>query len=331
MKKKLLLLTLISINYTYTQEKKPTLRSLNVLTMREGQSGSHSVTTIDQLIRHINKHNEVPIQTHIDIDKQIYSVYRGIQLSQEDTVVAIFSRGYAKTNTYGENGNFLMRGACALSAYIQFKDAIVTGIPLISFDYDDSKNGFSFGQQNAVTALKTVYDSVLAANPEAHIILIGDCRGGKAALELLTQNPKNLAAVILMAPFTSARQLSDRIAENHLPYLPLSKKILHTFFQTYFTKYDPKQDTLASRLHLIDPSTPILIAHRDSDTLVSNSTIAFLEEQLKSTGNEHVHSIIVQDRTFDHSMLTGNADIRRAINQFLHKYGLPHHPDFVEK
>lgn len=331
MKKSILFLAFIQLSNSSAQEIRPTLKSLNTLTMRSGQSGSHKVLSIDQLIRHINKYNEVPILSHIDIDAEIYSVYRGIQLSDEDTIVALFSRGYAKTNTFGKNGNFLMRGACALSAYIQFKDAIINGIPLISFDYDDSKNGFSFGQKNAVTALKTVYDAILAANPRAQIILIGDCRGGKAALELLTQNPKNLAAVILMAPFTSARQLTDRIAENHLRYLPLGKKILHRFFQTYFTQYDPKQDTLASRLHLIDPTTPILIAHRDSDTLVSNSTIAFLEEQLKATGNEHVQSIIVQDRSFDHSMLTGNTDIQQAINQFLYKYGLPHHPDFVQK
>ena len=271
---------------------KPTVHTINSLTMYPGAAEICTTQSIHQIIYHINKKNAVPDKSYVKIDDQLYTIARGIEVSSNDSVVAIFSRGYAKTNDYGTNGNFLMRGACALSAHIQFKDTIVHGIPLISFDYDDSKKGFAFGQESELEILELVYETVLSKNPSAQIILIGDCRGAKVVLELLTKKPRNIAAAILMAPFTSARDLTNKIAENYLSYIPLSKTILHNFFKLYFPSYKAKKDDLVKRLNQIDPTLP-------------------------------------KDKDFDHSMMTGNLEVRQAINRFLRDYSLPHHPAYA--
>ena len=308
---------------------KPTVHTINSLTMYPGAAEICTTQSIHQIIYHINKKNAVPDKSYVKIDDQLYTIARGIEVSSNDSVVAIFSRGYAKTNDYGTNGNFLMRGACALSAHIQFKDTIVHGIPLISFDYDDSKKGFAFGQESELEILELVYETVLSKNPSAQIILIGDCRGAKVVLELLTKKPRNIAAAILMAPFTSARDLTNKIAENYLSYIPLSKTILHNFFKLYFPSYKAKKDDLVKRLNQIDPTLPILIANREHDTLVTAATVKNLIKALEQQGNTSIRTVTVKDKDFDHSMMTGNLEVRQAINRFLRDYSLPHHPAYA--
>jgi dienelactone hydrolase len=292
--------------------------------MRATHSPHHSykITSLDQLVRYINVINEVPYRAHIEINDQLYTIFRGIHINSRDNIVFIFSRGYAKTNIPGTNDNFIQRGACATAAYTQFKDGIVVNAPIISFDYDDGRDGFSFGQTNAINALQTVYDAVLEKNPSANIVLIGDCHGAKVALEIAVRHPKNLKALILMAPFISAHDLTNMIADNYLSYLPFSRTLLHQFFKFYFSQYNEKKDLLEKRLRHISSDLPIFIAHRASDTLISMETIQKLEAILKKTGNTKLHLLVVKDSTYPHSKLTGNKEVQAGIHAFLRQYGL---------
>lgn len=305
---------------------KPHLHTLNTLTMRQSSSAQpkYPLATIDELVRYINSSNEIPFRTHLEINQVLHTVYRGVHICSRDTTVFIFSRGYAKTNIPGTNDNFIQRGACATAAYIQLRDHIVNDAPIISFDYDDSKDGFSFGQTNEINALEIVYNAVLEKNPTARIILIGDCRGGKVALELAIRQPPNLQALILMAPFISARDLTNMIADHYIAYLPLSRALLHNFFKWYFPRYNEKEDTLSTRLKQVPATLPIFIAHREQDTLVSMQTIKKLTRRLQKTGNKDVHLLTIQDTSYEHSMLTGNLQIQQGINIFLKEHGLPY-------
>ncbi len=307
------------------------LHTLNTLTMRRASSlrPKYKIVTIDQLVRYINSNHEIPFRTHLEINNILHTVYRGIHISPKDTTVFIFSRGYAKTNIPGTNDNFIQRGACATAAHIQLRDHIVTDAPLISFDYDDSKNGFSFGQTNEINALELIYNGVLEKNPAATIVLIGDCRGGKVALELAIKRPPNLKALILMAPFTSARDLTNMIADHYISYLPFSRALLHHFFRFYFPRYNQKEDTLAKRLKYVPADLPIFIAHRQEDTLVSMETIKKLTRSLKKTGNPDVRLVTIQDTSYPHSMLTGNQAVQYGINTFLKDHGLPYYNELV--
>ncbi len=302
------------------------LHSCNTLTIRLTPTNhhSHKIIPIEQLVRTINATNEVPYRSYIEINTILHTVYRGVQITPQDDTVFIFSRGYARSTIPGTNDNFIQRGACATAAHLQLRDHIVNNAPLISFDYDDSKDGFSFGQTNAIIILQAVYDAVLEKNPNARIVLIGDCRGAKVALELITQPQKNLKALILMTPFISARDLIDRIAGKYLSYLPLSHKILHRFFKFYFPNYNEKLDSLEKRLVNFPLDLPTFIAHRESDTLVGHHTIRKLEKILTTIGSKNVELLIVQDTTYSHSRLTENKEVQESINTFLKKYGLPY-------
>lgn len=307
------------------------LHTLNTLTLRKSSSPEpkYTIATIDELVRYINSHNEIPFRTHLEINNVLHTVYRGVHISPRDTTVFIFSRGYAKTNIPGTNDNFIQRGACATAAYIQLRDHIVTDAPLISFDYNDSKDGFSFGQTNEINALELVYNAVLEKNPTALIVLIGDCRGGKVALEFAIRKPHNLKALILMAPFISARDLTNMIADHYISYLPLSRTLLHNFFKWYFPRYNEKEDTLAQRLQQVPTTLPIFIAHREQDTLVSMQTIKKLTRRLKKSGNKDIHLLVIQDSSYPHSMLTGDLQVQQGINLFLKEHDLPYYKELA--
>ncbi len=301
------------------------LHRINALTMRAVAQPPRGImaTSIEQLVRTIYLQNSVPHHTLLLIDKRYFMVHRGIEIGPADTHIFIFSRGYAKATTPGTNDDFIQRGAAAKAAYIQLENKIIPHqYPLISFDYDDGREGFAFGQSKEINILQTVFDAVVDKNPAAAITLMGDCRGGKVALEVATRKPKNLHSLILMAPFISSREITDNIALHHLSYLPYSRAILHQFFKVYFKNYREDADTLRQRLSLIDPQLPIFIAHRMNDQLVSTSTIQRLVDELRQAGNKNVQVLISQDASEPHSKLTVIDEIKHGIAQFMQRYGI---------
>lgn len=299
------------------------LYRINALTVRQMKNPPIGITasSIEQLVRTIYLHNAVPHHTLLSINDTYFMVYRGLELLPSDRKVFIFSRGYAKTTEPGTNEDFIQRGAAAKSAYIQLQDNIIPpDYPLISFDYDDGRYGFAFGQQREIRTLQTVYDAVLHSNPDIEVVLIGDCRGAKVALEIAANRPANLRALILMAPFVSGRHITDRIAAQHLSYLPAHKDILHNFFKLYFKTYKESLDTLHQRLSHIDPRLPIFIGHRIYDELISTDSIHQLIEHLRQTGNKTIHLATTEDRSEPHSKMTEMAEIQHGIAQFIQKY-----------
>ncbi len=297
----------------------------NALTIRMVETPPQGirVSTIEQLVRTIHLHKAVPQHTLLSINSRYFIVHRGLELHNQDKKVFIFSRGYAKTTQPGTNDDFIQRGAAAKAAYVQLQDNIVPyDYPLVSFDYDDGRDGFAFGQHKEINTLQTVYKAVLQKHPNIDIILIGDCRGGKVALEVATHKPDNLQALILMAPFISGRDITNNIATQHLKYLPYNKHILHLFFKMYFKTYNDKKDNLAQRLSHIDLKLPIYIAHRANDALISIDTINTIVSSLRQSGNKNVHFLVTNDTSESHSKLTGVPEIRDGIAQFMHQYDI---------
>lgn len=326
--KSFLLFALVICYFSYTHTHSQFVNELyrmNALTIRKLESPPHgiSISSIEQLVRTIYLHDAVPHHTLLSINNQYFMVYRGIELYDHDKKVFIFSRGYAKTTEPGTNDDFIQRGAAAKSAYIQLQDNIVPpDHPLISFDYDDGRYGFAFGQKREIETLQTVYQAVLHRNPHIDIIIIGDCRGAKVALEIATRRPKNLRGLILMAPFVSGRDLTNNIAMHHLKYLPLQKKILNKFFRIYFKNYRKELDTLAHRLYRIDRNLPIFVGHRLYDELISTDSINTLIGHLRQSGNPHVHLVTTEDKNEPHSKMTEIPEIKQGIAQFMHHHSL---------
>ncbi len=297
----------------------------NALTIRMVENPPRGIrlSTIEQLVRSIHLQQAIPQNTLLSINGRYFIVHRGLELHNHDKKVFIFSRGYAKTTQPGTNDDFIQRGAAAKAAFIQLQDSIVPhDYPLVSFDYDDGRNGFAFGQQKEINTLQAVYEGVLHKNPNLDIILIGDCRGSKVALEVATHKPKNLQALILMAPFISGRDITNNLAMQHLKYLPGNKHILHLFFKMYFKTYKDDQNNLAQRLSHINPELPIYIAHRANDELISIDTINTIVSSLRQSGNKNVHLLITDDDSESHSKLTGIPEVKDGIAQFMHQYDI---------
>ncbi len=303
------------------QDRTAYLNSINALTFHPiPQSITHKSTSIEELVQTIYRTDRVPERTNLEINGKPYIAQRGITLSPNDHTVFIFSRGYAFHKKPTPSDYFIQRGSCALAGYLQYENHIVTDCPVISFDYDDSREGFTFGQDNDLATLKAVYESVLQQNPNINIVLIGDCRGSKVALELATQKPNNLKALILLSPFMYAPELIHQLAKSyHIP-----DRLLHGVLNRYCINYDPQKETLPDRLDQIDTNLPIFIGQRKNDVLIPNKPIREFVKTVRKLGNKKVHGLIVVDSTERHSKVYLNKKIQHRINKFLCKYNLPY-------
>ncbi len=304
------------------------LEKINAVTIRpSSETKKHTNSnTINDLVKYINVFDTVPKHTYLQINDKVHKIYKGVRVSPEDTFVYIFSRGYALFNTPTKNEIFVQRGACAAGAYRQLRDNIIINGPVISFDFDDDTDGFTFGQTRAINMLKAIYNEILNQNPNAQIVLVGDCRGAKVALEWATRRPRNLNSLVLLSPFVSAREISDHMGKNYLP--SILRPLLYPFFKALLKKYDEKKDDLYDRLSAIDPNIPVFIAHRMNDAVISLETVESLRQHLKDAGNEKVDMIKVYDTTCKHSRLNGNKDVQKAVNKFYKKHKLPYLSDF---
>ncbi len=303
---------------------KPTIQNINTLTFRHGHENEPTqITDISALVSAIYE-KKTPSKVHMIINNTPHTIYHGVHIDKNDPYVFIFVRGYAKTELPGTNDDFIKQGACAKAGWIQLNDNIVPpDVPLITFDIPDDQKNFSFGGPKEVQCLEVVYKKVLQKNPSVKIVLIGDCRGGKVALEWATKNPKNLTALVLMAPFISAQDLTYQMADNHVSFLPYHRHILNSFFRIYFPSYDPNQDNLFDRIAHIAPHIPVFIGHRTRDTLIPNENIAKLNRLLSQNGNT-VHLVTTPDTSKPHSLMTHVPEIQYGVQEFLHHHGLPH-------
>lgn len=301
---------------------KPTIQNINTLTFRPGHENyPDEITEISSLVTAIYE-KKTPSKIYMVINDNPHTVYHGIRITKDDPFVFIFVRGYAKTTLPGTNDDFIKQGGCAKAGWIQLKDRIVPHhVPLITFDIPDDQKNFSFGGPKEVNCLSLVYKKVLHKNPDAKIVLMGDCRGAKVALEWATQNPRNLHALLLLAPFVSAQDLTNQIADNHVSFLPYHRQILSAFFRTYFPSYDPSQDDLFNRINRISSEIPIFIGHRTQDTLIPNENIAKLNRLLAKNGNT-IHLVTTSDTSKPHSLMTHVPEIQLGVQDFIREHVL---------
>ncbi len=258
--------------------------------------------------------------------------HKGIKSCPNDPLIFIFSRGYARTNTPGTNDNALQKGGGAKAAYIPIQDGVINDAPCVTFDYPDRRRCFNFGQKKDLACLKFIYEETLKKNPQAEIILIGDCRGAKAILNFTTQKPEKIKALVLLSPFFSAKQLTDEVARNYLSWFPGSSSFLQQFFKVWFPSYDPNGDNnFVKNSTYIDQKMPIFIAHRTFDTLVSTQQVTDFVSTLQKTGHHNIRLVMTDDTSARHSRLTPVKKIQYETNKFFSKYQLPYNPDLLSQ
>jgi len=312
----------------------PTLDKLNTVTVRQGRVPQEEAPTLEvaQLVKKIY-HGKLPERACVplpgsdDCAERGFLVEKGLKTTANDNTVFIFSRGYANGTRPGANDNFIQRGACATAAYRQSRDYILSdGAPCVLFDYPDRRRVFAFGQRSETDCLRTVYRAVRERNPEANIVLVGNCRGAKTVLDMCADRPENVKAVLLMSPFMSAKDMTHSIARNHLKKMPKSQDVLYGFFKFWFPNYKEEQEPLIyARLQNIDPNLPVLIGHRKDDALISDHQMEALAEHIRGGGNKQIQLFMVEDTRFSHDRLNEVPAFQWAANAFLKRNGMPHY------
>lgn len=307
---------------------KPSIEKLNTYTLKP--TSSDAITnhvSVNQLVKTIYKKKN-PLHAHLRVRNthKVVSCTQGVHLQKNEPVVFISSRGYAKrdkpddTNIY----ELVKRGGGIVAAHILWHDNIIDNTPCITFDYPDERSYFNFGQNLDCACIQTVWNAAIAQNPDVKIVGIGDCRGAKALLSFATQRPKNLAALILISPFVSSKDMTAQVAHHYLSWLPKADALLHTFFTYYFPSYNPDEDRLLQQLQTIGINVPIFIGHRKGDYLASDTSVMQLRDILQKAGNHQVDFVAVSDTQATHSRITPIKELQYRVNQFLAKHNLPH-------
>lgn len=322
---------------------KPTKKNLHIHVfeppqlMDKNQSMS-GLVTFDQMVDTIHRgkrfkeKNLVVVDHHKKSYKKV-TIHRSLKALKKYNTFFIASRGYAKSNVpvLGDYLELTRDAGAAIEGHMLIKDNLVHNAPCITFDYPDDPRYFNFGQNLDVSCLKTVWHYATRKKDNPSIVVIGDCRGGKALLNFATTRPPELKAMILMSPFISDKDLIDQIAKNHIKWLPWSNHILFNFFKFYFPSFDPNQDDLIRKIHKIDPALPIFIGHRKNDFLVSDTSMKRLLHELKKAGNQDLYLLVVADDNATHSRISPIAELQYAANAFLATYELPHNPELAQR
>lgn len=315
-----------------------TLNSINVLTStpvltNQKIKGDHWHTLVARM-----QQDTLPQRTIMQVESNpnlSIDVQKGIIAHPEHKTVFLFSRGFATrgslisgTPLINEYEDIVNNGGGLMAGHLAIKDNLVINAPCYSFDYPDTPRYLNLGQTKDVTCLRTTYDEIIRKNPHAQIVGIGDCRGSKALLEFATEQPDKLKALVLMAPFVSLQELARHIADNYLKF-PYSDKILHNFMRYTLPSVNLDQDDLAERLPLINDKTPIFIAHRIGDSVISHRDIKLLVKRLQR--NKDVYLLEVTDNSVPHSRLSHIPELQQALNAFYARYDLPHDPKLAQE
>jgi hypothetical protein len=210
--------------------------------------------------------------------------------------VILYSRGYAFRLQKPFFNTVPRVGGGVVAAYTHIRDNIIH-LPCITFDKYDGHAHFSFGQDLDIACLNTVYDALLAINPDIQITLMADCLGGLAALRFIARYPEktvNIDTIILESPLVSAHDFFEQTPKSiqtRLSNTWLYKKtgitiptcvlrwMLHTALCWWFSSYDPARNTLDTDAV---KNKRIFIGHLQHDFVISNSGIADLVAQLRA-------------------------------------------------
>lgn len=313
---------------------KPTIQNIRAATLEMVLKPDNLdyLYSVDEVIKKVNRGESVS-EGYIALENNRANVIEfkmGIVLDPTAEYVFISSRGFANTDTFGKNDNFLKKGAAFKAAYWLFRDYVVNHYPCITFDYPEESAYLNLGQDIDQACLQLVYDEVRAQAPNAKIILIGDCRGAKVALSVAAKKPENLAAMILLSPFASVKELFDQIGKSFVWFIPKFGPLFHYLGHKYLhyvhnnCHYDPRRENVYKEMLNIDATLPIFIAHRVGDKLISDQHITRLVNTLRSTGNNDVHYVEITDNYAIHSKVTPNRYLQQMVNRFLKRYQLPY-------
>jgi hypothetical protein len=253
-------------------------------------------------------------------------VFKDIKPLPDTHVITILSTGYGNRVKRWLRGIPSDKGSI-VTAYNDYKHDTIFS-PAIVSDYLHDRAHFTFGQKTEVESLELIYAKTHKENPNARIVITGNCLGARAALYFSAQNPANLAALLIQSPFISMPQLVTDISKSYVSWFPGSQPIIKWLFSNWFYNYKPENDTLLSAAVELPKQLPIFVAHLFNDTHVNNRSMFELVKILRDSGHHDLYFFVLHSPTKKviHGRLQETKSYVQALNAFYEKHNLPHDP-----
>ena len=230
---------------------------------------------------------------------------------------------------------FRGNGVGTLIAHKYLALGIING-PLVAFDYPtDFAESFNIGQELDVRYLYQVYCHVVEHNPQARIVLVGDCKGGTAIVRLITHPElgralQHLEGVIIQSPPLSLQTIISTLATDYALFFPkVAFKILHAMTKAWFPAYREHGDCRVLfdiPADHVPKQLPIYIGSITQDHIAAHGMTQYLIGQLQKSGNEHVY-LFTTDESIRHAHITKSANYINGIHAFLQRYHFAHNQE----
>ena len=261
----------------------------------------------------------------------ITKVYKGVVPLPDVHFITVVSNGYGSTLKRWWRG-IPSQKAPIVSAYNDYKHDTISS-PCVVSDYLKDRAHFTFGQDIETNSLELIYNTTHQRNLNAHIIVMGNCLGARAALYCAAKNPPSLAALVVQSPFISLSQLATDLSKSYVSWFPGSQPILNWLFPTWFYKYKPEDDNLLQAVPLLAKELPIFIAHLFNDTHVNNQSMFELVKTIRDSGHHHLYFFTLNSPTKKvvHGRLQETKPYAQALNAFYEKHNLPYDPALAKQ
>lgn len=313
-------------------------RNINDMVWDSPANKTGKFKTLKDAVRHI-KHLKTGTNIRINkpnpLDQGIRCIIKGIPADTVFGDILLYSKGVSDQTcgplerACGATGT-PRDGGGLLEAYLYEKRNIISpAARIVTFDYPDTQGFMDIGGRKETECLRSVYHEIATKNPQVKINMLGLCRGGKTVLELATQNPKNLATMVVESPLLSFARSADQMGKGHVPWMPFAGAQVYAFFRYLLPSYKPQEDNLLERIGNIPAHVPILIGHLKGDTDIPEAPLRAMLQTLKDRDN--VYLCVIADRTkkVTHGTLSKAKPFQYACNLFWAKYGQTHIPEFA--
>lgn len=347
----------------FMQKKKPSLfvptfKNLNVITMnnfsqQKPENGDEiSISQLTNLIYKnydsINDGTLLPIKSYDSSVKGYYSLYKGINISEDDQYITIYSRGFARESKPSESNesyykkilNFIIpgfqvrgmpkKGGGALCAYASIRENIIH-TPCVSFDYPDTLSLLNIAQTVDLQCLGTVTQGIPSTLKR---IDVGTSRGATALLkaELLNKTDNHPVAMVLESPILCLDDTISQLIKTSLWNMPAPSSLAYSVFTWLCPSYNSREDNVTKLLPNITKDIPIFIVHLNNDPYVSNEAMFCIVKNLRQK-NKNIYLLVLDDQTKQarHGRLNIMKPFQRALNAFYKNYKLPHNAQLAEE
>jgi hypothetical protein len=323
----------------FGQPFEPSLKGLNTLTIHPCDQLPEQMLTVAEVAYHIHA-DTLPDVAHLNIKiteplaYECWQLEPGIQARGETTFVVV--RGYAGAAEPARPGGPEKRGLCAVprngggivTAYQWLKHGVIHDTTII-FDYPDTRAYFDFGLKNDQTCLDFLHEQI--GNAGTKPVYLANCRGSKSVLNFLAKShPKNVAAVVLDAPFMDLTAFTDAIGNSYGRLMPFSNRIARNVITNWHASYNPDDEITMADLRTIPTEIPIFIAHLKNDCLVPDDLIRTMIKELADSGHI-VYLLVIDDPSKNHSRLYQTEPFKWAVNAFFKRYNIPHNAELAHK